>query len=160
MIKTVTQEDFKELTATAKEVERKRAHLNIHDSLDANVQRLLIATEPDTYIRPHRHSEAHKWEMFMVLAGEIDLLVFNDEGRLLSRTKMSLTDTRVVEIPANTWHTYVVQQPGTLAMEVKEGAYTPTPESDFATWAPAEKTDAAVVFLETLRGLQPEMSES
>ncbi|MCL1126922.1 WbuC family cupin fold metalloprotein [Shewanella surugensis] len=160
MIKVVTQNDFDALRMKAKEVERKRAHLNVHDSLDANVQRLLIATEPETYIRPHRHSESHKWEMFMVLAGEIDLLVFDDNGRLISRIKMSQTATRVVEIPPNTWHTYVVQQSGTLAMEVKEGAYTPTPEADFATWAPAEKTKEAEFFLETLRVLQPEMSES
>gem|GEM_PF-6748562 len=63
---------------------------------------------------------------------------------------------RVVEIPPNTWHTYVVQQSGTLAFEVKEGGDEPTPEKDFASWSPAENTPQAHDLLETLRYLQPD----
>jgi len=156
MTKIITQADLERVKVNAANAPRKRANLNLHDSLDANVQRLFIATEPDTYIRPHRHSESHKWEMFLVLEGEIDLLIFNDDGELTLRTKMSPFDTRVVEIPSNTWHTYVVQKTGTLAIEVKEGGYEPTPEKDFASWSPAENTAQASAFLERLRNLQPE----
>jgi len=38
----------------------RRANLNVHAGLDTNVQRPLIATHPETYMRPHRHAEAHK----------------------------------------------------------------------------------------------------
>ena len=64
----------------AANAERRRAHLNVHETLDANVQRLFIAIEPDTYMRPHRHQEAHKWEFFLVLTGAIDLLIFDGEA--------------------------------------------------------------------------------
>ncbi len=62
-----------------------------------------MAMEPGTYICPHRHVDSHKWGMFMLLSGEIDVLIFNDEGELLSRIHMSSTATRVVLLPANTW---------------------------------------------------------
>ena len=138
MVKIINNKNLHDLTDTAKNVVRLRAHLNVHDSLDASVQRLFIATEPDTYMRPHRHPQKHKWEFFILIEGEIDLLIFDDNGHLIQRTKMSETGTRAVEIPPNTWHAYVCQKTSTLALEVKEGAYIPTPEEDFAPWSPAE----------------------
>lgn len=153
MTKIITQADLDQVKVKAANAPRKRANLNLHASLDANVQRLFIATEPETYIRPHRHSESHKWEMFLVLEGEIDLLIFNNEGNLTLRTKMSPTETRVVEIPPNTWHSYVVQKSGTLAIEVKEGGYQPTPEQDYAPWSPAEDTAEAPAYLVKMRDM-------
>lgn len=153
MINTVTQDDFNALVKKASQVERKRAHFNLHETSNANVQRLLMAMEPETYICPHRHIESHKWEMVMLLSGEIDVLIFNDEGELLSRIHMSSTATRVIQLPANTWHSYVGQQTETLALEIKEGPYIAQTDKEFAPWAPIENTQEAVVFLERLRAL-------
>lgn len=156
MIKTFTAEDINELVGKARQSERRRSHLNVHESHDANVQRLFIATEPDTYIRPHRHPEAHKWEFFIVLTGAIDLLIFDDEGMLRQRIAMAPDQTRAIEIPPNTWHAYVCQKSGTVALEVKEGAYLPTQPGDFAPWAPAENATDVPAFLHWMREAQPE----
>ncbi|HKJ53200.1 MAG TPA: WbuC family cupin fold metalloprotein [Gammaproteobacteria bacterium] len=151
MIKAYTRTQLNQLEHEATSRERRRTHLNVHSELDANVQRLFIATQPDTYMRPHRHPEAHKWEFFVILEGKIDLLVFTDQGELLQRMEMSSQQTRAVEVPAGTWHAYVCMQADTLALEIKEGAYIPTRPEDFADWSPAENTDPAPVFLERLR---------
>jgi cupin fold WbuC family metalloprotein len=158
MIKIISNKALHDLTDTAKKVDRLRSHLNVHEALDASVQRLFIATEPETYMRPHRHPQAHKWEFFMLLEGEIDLLIFDDEGQLIQRTKMSEVDTRAVEIPPGVWHAYVCQRPSTLALEVKEGAYIPTPEEDFAPWSPAEGTTDAKKYLQWMKEVQPTQS--
>lgn len=155
MIKIFTADALDKLTDDAANAARLRAHLNVHNSLDAPVQRLFIATEPDTYMRPHRHPESHKWEFFIVLDGGIDLLVFDDTGKVQQRTVMSPSKTRAVEVPPGVWHAYVCKQSGTLALEVKEGAYIPTPEEDFAPWSPAENTEAAPEYLEWMRDAQP-----
>jgi len=155
MIKTFTENDINELVSKAKNAERRRSHLNVHESHDASVQRLFIATEPETYIRPHRHPESHKWEFFMVLTGAIDLLIFDDEGHLQQRIAMAADQTRAIEIPPNTWHAYVCRKPGTVALEVKEGAYLPTQEGDFAPWAPAENTADVPDFLKWMRDAKP-----
>lgn len=151
----ITAGRLAELVEQARASERKRAHLNTHDSEAAAVQRLFIATEPETYMRPHRHPEAHKWEYFMVLDGHIDLLLFDAKGVLSQRVPMTTGSTRAVEVPPGTWHCYVCQASGTLAMEIKEGAYTPTREEDFASWAPAERSDGAPGFREWMRSAQP-----
>lgn len=155
MIKTITADNLNTLADKAAQAPRLRAHLNVHETLDASVQRLFVATQPGTYMRPHRHPEAHKWEFFMVLEGQIDLLIFDDAGQLIQRTPMSRSATRAVEIPPNTWHAYVCMQAGTLALEVKEGAYIPTPEHHFAPWSPPENTAGVADYLAWMRQAQP-----
>lgn len=151
MIKRISTNDLLGLATKAASAPRRRANLNVHDGLDASVQRLFIATEPQSYMRPHRHPEPHKWEFFVVLEGRIDLLIFDEVGHVIQRTPMSPTTTRAVEIQPNTWHAYVCMQPGTVALEVKEGAYIPTPEHHFGPWAPAENTPDAVAYVEWMR---------
>ena len=151
MIKVYTNTRLDQLKEDAASAKRRRSHLNVHAELDASVQRLFIATQPDTYMRPHRHPEAHKWEFFIVLQGKIDLLVFDDQGALLQRIAMSGEQTRAVEVPPGTWHAYVCMEPGTLALEIKEGEYLPTREQDFASWSPDERSEQAAGFLEQMR---------
>ena len=151
MIDQITAAELQALAGKAATSDRRRAHRNAHKTLDAAVQRLFIATEPDTYMRPHRHPQAHKWEFFVVLEGRIDLLVFSDEGKLLQREEMSREQTRALEVPPGSWHAYVCMQADTLALEIKEGAYLPTRQQDFAAWSPAENTEPATAFLERMR---------
>jgi len=154
-VKTFSAEDLSTLSAKAVAAARRRAHLNVHTSPDANVQRLFIATEPDTYIRPHRHPEQHKWEFFVVLRGRLDLLVFAAGGELEQRVILSTEATPAIEIAPGTFHAYVCMQPGTVALELKEGPYIPTAEHDFAPWAPAERSTAAAAYLAWMRSAQP-----
>ena len=155
MIRRIQANELTALGASAAAAPRLRAHLNVHPSPDSAVQRLFIATEPGTYIRPHRHPEAHKWELFVVLKGEIHLLVFTDDGRLRERIPMSPDDTPAVEIPPGTWHTYVCMRSGTVALEIKEGAYIPTPPEDFASWSPPEYSAGVAAYLDGLRTAVP-----
>ena len=150
-VKKYSADDFKDLTVTAQGVDRLRTNLNIHESEGAAVQRLFLAFEPGTYIRPHRHPQAHKWELFIVLEGELDLLIFNDAGEIEERITLSSKATRVAEIPHNVWHSYVSKVSGTLALEIKEGAYLPSPEGDFLSMAPAENTTEAAAYLQWMK---------
>jgi len=143
------------LSEKATAAARRRTHLNVHASADANVQRLFIATEPDSYMRPHRHPEEHKWEFFVVLRGRLDLLVFEDTGELRQRIALSPDATPAVEIAPRTFHAYVCMQPGTVALEIKEGAYIPTPEHEFAPWAPPERSEGAPAYLAWMRSAAP-----
>jgi len=154
-IKTFSSVDFTTLTERAKAAPRRRANLNVHTSTEANVQRLFIATEPDTYMRPHRHAESHRWEFFAVLRGRLDLLVFSDAGEVMQRVALSPTMTAAVEIPPSVFHAYVCMQSGTIGLEVKEGAYIPTPEHDFAPWSPVERSAGVAGYLAWLRTAEP-----
>lgn len=151
MIRTYSAATLAELRQQARDAPRRRAHLNIHETLDAPVQRLFIALEPDTYVRPHRHSQPNKWELFVMLEGMLDLLVFDDDGGITHRVALAAARNRAVEIAPNTWHALVCRAPGTLALEIKEGPYAPTDDKDFASWAPAENAAGVAEYLDRLR---------
>jgi cupin fold WbuC family metalloprotein len=155
-IRIFSAADLSALAEKARATERRRANLNVHASAEANVQRLFIATEPDTYMRPHRHPESHKWEFFVVLRGRLDLLVFSDAGKLVRRLVLSPETTPAAEVPPGTFHAYVCMRSGTIGLEIKEGAYIPTPEHDFAPWAPAERSAGAAAYVEWMRTAEPE----
>jgi cupin fold WbuC family metalloprotein len=136
-----------EMANEATRSERKRVHLLLHEGHGDQVQRLIIVTQPGTYVRPHHHPE--QWEMLVLLQGRGDLLRFEANGKIASRMEMSAS-APVVQIPAGMWHGFWVAEPATAIMEVKPGPYRP---SEFAEWAPAEG-DAR--FAEFLRQLGPQ----
>lgn len=141
-MKTVTRADLAALSAQAAASTRRRQNFNLHPALDDPVQRLLNAFEPGTYIRPHRHGEPGKWELFAWLAGRAALLTFDDDGVVQERVEFD-AGTPVVEIPAGTWHTLVAIEAGTVLLEVKPGPYAPLSPAGFAPWSPPEGGEAA-----------------
>ena len=150
MAKLITTADFAQLSDKARASERGRTNLNWHPTPEAAVQRLFLAFEPNTYIRPHRHPQPHKWELFVLLQGELEQLLFDDNGTVIQRQRLAADGVRAVEIPSNTWHSYICLQPGSIALEIKEGAYIPADSADFAPWSPAEGSAEVARFLHEL----------
>lgn len=133
--------------ATAKSSPRRRMNDNLH-AMDDTVHRLLNATEPGTYVQPHRHAAPPKTETLWLLSGRGAILTFGDDGEV---TECAILGQRgeslVVEIPPATWHTLIALESGTVWFEVKEGPYAPLPPQDIAPWAPPPGTREAEEFL-------------
>ena len=117
------------LSAQAKASPRLRANANLHDELSDPIQRLAIAMEPDTVIRPHRH--AHTWELLTALRGRFIVLLFNDDGIVTDRVVLG-EGCSVQETPAGVWHGVLSLDTGGVIFEVKRGPYTPINAADFA----------------------------
>lgn len=131
------------LTTQAAASPRKRAHHNLHPQLDDKVQRLCIAMEPGTYVRPHRHMQPETWEILLILSGAVALLIFDDSGRVLERIELAAGgEVAAVEIPANTWHAVASLKADTVVFEVKQGPYAPIAEDNYAPWSPADGVQA------------------
>ncbi len=143
-MKVIQAEILQQLVNDARASPRLRMNLNLHASLDDGTQRLCNAFEPNTYVRPHRHPEAGRWELFVILKGAADVLTFAPDGTVLERVSLSEHGPAyIVEIPPLTWHTLISLQSGTVLFEVKQGPYQALTDKDFASWAPQENTDAA-----------------
>ena len=129
---------------------RQRSHHNLHPSHEAPIQRLAIAMQPDTYVRPHRHR--HTWELLIPLRGRFLFTAFDDQGVVQSRQLLGGTDgLSALEFDAGTWHTVTSLESGSVIFEVKEGPYVPVPESDMAGWSPPEGTPEAARFVKAMR---------
>lgn len=147
-MKIITDSDLLQLIEGARSSRRKRLNHNLHPAHEDPVQRLCNALEPGTYVRPHRHPEPGKWELFVLLKGEAAVLLFSDSGQVTYRITLSVQGpNRIIEIPPNTWHTLVALQSGTVLFEVKQGPYSALTDKDFASWAPQEDDARAPVFV-------------
>ena len=95
-----------------------------------------------------------KWELFFCLAGSGSVLLFDEAGLLTEKVAIAASGSRYgVEIPVGIWHTLIIEEVGTLLVEVKPGPYAVLPEEDFAPWAPAEGEAAAAEFEAALHEL-------
>ncbi|CAH5627197.1 Tryptophan synthase subunit beta like protein [Klebsiella pneumoniae] len=75
-MKQITLSDMQQQSEAAASAPRLRAHRNFHPELSDPIQRLAIAMEPGTYIRPHRHR--HTFELLLPLKGRFVVLNFDD----------------------------------------------------------------------------------
>ncbi|AOX99432.1 WbuC family cupin fold metalloprotein [Jeongeupia sp. USM3] len=123
------------LAAQAAQSPRRRANHNLHPVLADPVQRLAIAMEPDTYVRPHRHP--HTWELLYPLRGRFVVLHFDAAGTVIDRAVLG-DGVAVVETPAGVWHAVLSLDEGGVIFEVKHGPYAAIPPEDYAAWSPAE----------------------
>lgn len=123
------------LSAQAQTSTRLRANFNLHTELADPVQRLAIAMEPGTYVRPHRHP--HTWELLFPLRGRFVVLHFDDSGTVTQRSVLG-ENSAILENPAGQWHAVLSLDVGGVIFEVKHGPYQPIAAADYASWSPAE----------------------
>lgn len=138
------------VSAEAAQHPRRRMNHNFHRH-EEPVQRFLNAIEPGSYVRPHRHSDPPRWELFICLRGRGASLIFDDAGHI---TTVHHLDTERgeygVEIPSRAWHTILSLQPGSVFLEIKEGPFEPKHAGVFAPWSPAPDDPAVTAFVASL----------
>jgi len=148
----LTEIDLQHLVSAAQASPRKRSHRSLHLSLDAPVQRLAIAMEPETYVRPHRHPQT--WEIYVALRGAFKVILF-DENATVTDCLILGPELKVYELPQNTWHSVVSLEPGSVIFEIKEGPYIQPRDADVASWSPLENDSGVAAFYTALREAKP-----
>lgn len=147
---------FNALLEAAAQSPRRRAFKNLHQDFAEPVQRVVIAIQPDSYVPPHRHVEAHQWELFVVLAGSIDFCQFDDAGLLTARNTLTAGSALTgLELAAGVWHSIVAASGGAVFLEVKQGPFDPAQPRFFAPFAPAEQDMQAGAYLAWLSTAKP-----
>ena len=133
-MKQISASALDQLVCAAQASPRRRANLNLHQTLDDPIQRLAIAMEPDTVVLPHRHRQT--WELLLPLRGRFAVLLFDDDGVVTGRCVLG-ESTAMLEMPAGQWHAVLSLDAGGVIFEVKHGPYRPLDGGDFAPWAAA-----------------------
>ena len=148
-LRTISRELIASLADKADASPRLRTNHNFHETGDALVQRLIIQMKRGTYIRPHRHFELNKWEMMIAIGGTMDIVLFENNGCLRERIRLETAgDTFGLELPPDTWHSYVPLTPHAAFFEIKEGPYDAARMSQFAEWAPVEGDAQVAAYLD------------
>jgi cupin fold WbuC family metalloprotein len=150
MIK-INHELLAEVAAKARVSARKRSNHNFHKSYSDRTQRLLNAANPGTYVRPHKHKNPDKLEVFILLRGRVVILEFGDDGRVSDYVLLDAQKGNVgVEIPPQAWHTFISLEEDSVLYEVKEGPYSEQDDKKFAPWAPEEGAPEAGSFMQKI----------
>lgn len=130
----------------------RRARLCAHSSLEEPVHEMLIAFCRDTYVRPHRHTT--KAESFHVIYGELEVVFFEVDGTIKSRTILgdyASGKPFFFRSAIHDWHTVIVLGEYALIHETTNGPFNPN-ESEFAPWSPTPDDEAGIErFLAGLR---------
>ncbi len=155
-MKLIDQKLLDETTERAKQSPRLRMNYNFHETLDDPVNRLLNAMEPDTYLRPHRHLNPDKTEVFILLRGKVALFFFDDCGNV---TETFILDPQKGcyggEIPAGIWHGLVVLESGTVIYEIKQGPFAPLTPDNLAPWSPSaeDSLETRMAYINRLKSM-------
>jgi len=148
MIKTGAK-ILNELSTEAKGSARQRKNHNFHQGEHEVLQRMLNALCPGTYIRPHKHSDPGKNEIFIILRGRTLVVEFDDNGHISDHIILDkATENYTAEIPPGRYHTIIALEAGSVVYEIKEGPYCQATDKNFAPWAPEEGGDGAAAFLQ------------
>lgn len=151
VLRPIGREQMESARQLAGESTRQRAVVRYHDH-EEPVQRMVHALEPGSYVRPHRHQDPDKLEIFLALAGRAWLCRWSSDGELEQHVEIAPGGPIYgVEIPARAWHSLLAAAPGTVLYEIIEGAYSPSSHKDYAPWAPPEGTPEGDAFVEALR---------
>lgn len=146
LLKRIDQALFDTVAQQARQAPRRRRNHNLHQESDA-VQRFLNVLQPGTYVRPHRHLREQPgtgFECFVVLQGEIGLVLMDGEGSVLELLHLQARGPlRGIELAEGQFHTLVALSPDAVMFELKQGPYQPTSDKDFLSKFPPEGTPEA-----------------
>ena len=117
------------LTAEAKASPRLRMNLDLRNSAADSSQRMLNAIEPGSVVPVHRHRGSS--ETLVVLRGRVVEEYYDSEGVCVATYELAAGGPAFgINIPAGQWHSLRALDPGTVILEMKDGAYEPIQECD------------------------------
>ncbi|MBI5219596.1 MAG: WbuC family cupin fold metalloprotein [Bacteroidia bacterium] len=139
------------ISEKGKASDRRRTMHNFHSRSDDPVQRMINAIEPWSYVRPHKHENPDKREVFIILRGSLLVVEFDDAGRITDHIILNAENKIFgVEIAPQIWHTIISLEKKTAVYELKDGPYIPLTDKDFAAWAPKESEVGTKEYIENI----------
>ena len=105
----------------------------------------------DSYMQPHLHPGEEKIEKMYLVMGSFAVLFFNDKGEVNEVSLIEKGKCEYIEIPAFTWHTYVMLTDSVVSYETMMGKYDPETWKILADWAPSENSQGSFSYLGILK---------
>ena len=136
--------------SVAKNSERCRSPKIMHKQGDYH-NRVFNFILEDSYMHPHLHPSEEKIEKMFLLDGSFALITFDDDGEVTNTYVLAKDGRESIDVPAFTWHTYVMLTKEVIVFETMEGVYNPSTWKKMAPWAPSENTLEAPAYLERLK---------
>lgn len=135
-ITTTDRSDINLFKQLSSQNPRQRIRLCAHGSPDDRLHEMLIVHERSAYVRPHKHPG--KTESAHIIEGLVDVVVFDDDGRIESVISMGNYESGMkfyyrMAIPV--FHTLIIRSDFLVFHETTDGPFE-RKDTVFAPWAP------------------------
>ena len=147
----VDANDIEVLKILAEKNRRRRVRLCVHQDIHDSIHEMLIVHKKNCYVRPHKH--LNKTESFHIIEGLVDIILFDENGRINETISMGDYATGrkfFYRLPTSCYHTLLILSEVLVFHEITNGPFKPE-ESVFAPWAPEENDeDKAFHYMELI----------
>jgi cupin fold WbuC family metalloprotein len=159
LIAKMSQDEVEENLLNAINSDRKRFPKILHSPGD-EFNRVINFIAKDSYMQPHLHPGVEKIEIIRILHGSAAVVFFDDLGTINNSTILKNGAVEAIEVPAFTWHTYVMLTDYVVTYETMMGVYRPDTWKHLADWAPKEGSEISFEYLSLLRHEALKMSQN
>jgi cupin fold WbuC family metalloprotein len=142
-IATIGAEDIEVLRQAVRKTPKRRVRINAHPGSDDELHEMIIAIEPGSYIRPHKHPG--KSEAFHIIEGQVDIVVFSEAGeveRIVSLAAKGGRHPFYYRMSTPHFHTLIIRSDLLVVHEITNGPFLPT-GTIYAAFAPEEGDTAS-----------------
>jgi cupin fold WbuC family metalloprotein len=134
----------------AEKSERKRFPKILHNQGDYD-NRVVNFVLDESYMQPHMHPGDEKIEKMFLVEGSFALVLFDNNGDIFDSIILEKGERESIDVPAFTWHTYIMLTEKVVIYETMDGVYEPSTWKEMASWAPLENTAEAIDYLSLLK---------
>ena len=137
----INNELVDQIIGEAKQSQRHMARLLMHFDHEDPVQEMLIAMGRDCAVMPNR--SVGRSESLQVVKGELLLIVFDDDGKVVQRVKMGPVGSGEVflyRLSSTPWHTMIPLSEIVVVHEALQGPFNNSSEP-LPDWVPGDSQD-------------------
>lgn len=123
---------------------RQRARICAHRHSEDLLHEMFIALSKQTYIQPHRHRQ--KSESFHVVEGEVDVILFEDDGTINEVVRLGPFGSGracFYRLDTHRYHTLVIRSDLLVMHEVTNGPFDRR-LTEYAPFAPGEEDPESI----------------
>lgn len=146
-IASIGNEEINYLRNELKGNPKGRVRINLHPDNSDTLHEMFIAIRPDSYIRPHKH--LHKSEAFHIVFGEVDIVIFEDNGSIRQVVSLAMGHSDKAfyyRMSKPFFHTLIIKSNLLVVHEITNGPFIKD-GTTFANFAPPE--DAGMKAIKT-----------
>ena len=131
----------------------KGIRLCLHEGPDALLHDMIVVQYAGQCFRSHKHLE--KDESYHMIEGEMGVVIFDDEGKVVDACRMDTSNTMVYGVGTGMYHTNFPLTDVVVYHESRPGPFSPG-DSVFPPWGPdGENEEAVREFVAELTRLLP-----
>ncbi len=113
--------------------------LCLHEGPDALLHDMIVVQYGGQYFRPHKHLE--KSESYHMIDGEMGIVIFDDEGKVVEACRMDTSNTTVYGVGPGMYHTNFPLTEVAVYHESRPGPLV-SGDSVLAPWGPDDNDEA------------------